>query len=402
MSVSGSTRAWARGFDGEAPVRAPLSADDLAAIPAQRGVLLLEADGGAPVLLTTAADIRARMRGRLAPPDDAPRRRTADLREVARRIRWKRTFSHFETDWQFLELARRIYPKTYPDLLSIQPAWFVHADPDAACPSVGRTREVFGDPGRYLGPFPDGRSAQRFVEALQEVFDLCRHESILRRAPRGRACVYAQMGRCGAPCDGSEPMAAYRARVAQACRCAAGDRRTIRGRLQVEMRRCAESRRYERAAAFRSRLERLGELDKDAYRHVADAEDFRFVLIQPGPNRQTARTFLADRGAIRAGPDLAYPVSPKHAERLAGRMRTPASGPRRVGVLQRRRMGLVAHYLYVSAERRGLIVRAGGDLTGEALAEQIAAGADRLGLRPGRASKGADAGRGQTGRSRGR
>ena len=33
--------------------------------------------------------------------------------------------------------------------------------------------------------------------------DLCRKHDILVQAPTGQACVYHEMGRCPAPCDGS-------------------------------------------------------------------------------------------------------------------------------------------------------------------------------------------------------
>src|SRR5512133_896673 len=98
-------------FDVALPVSPPLSDDQLAAIPAKRGVLLLEGEGERPILLLTAADIRARLRNRLAEPapDQGPKK-TADLRQITRQIKYRLCPSHFETDLTYFELAQTIFP----------------------------------------------------------------------------------------------------------------------------------------------------------------------------------------------------------------------------------------------------------------------------------------------------
>ena len=282
MAGSKAKPGWSKLFDGDAPIAAPLGADELAAIPGRRGVFLLEDAQSAPILLATAANIRSRMRFRLAPPDETSSRRV-DLREVAAHIRWKLADSHFETDWQFLELARKVYPDTYPGLLSFQPAWFIHVDRQDRCPWLQRTREVFAGAGEYFGPFRDKHAAQRFIELLQDVFDLCRCEQVLRQAPNGTPCVYAQMGRCRVPCAGGIGMDEYRGIVAEAGRCAAGDREAIRSALIAEMSRHADQRQYEQAANCKARLARLGELDKPDCRYAAPAEQVAYLLVQRGP-----------------------------------------------------------------------------------------------------------------------
>ena len=51
-------------FDGRLDVAAPLSDEQLREIPTKRGVFLLTAEDERPILLTTAASIRSRLRGR--------------------------------------------------------------------------------------------------------------------------------------------------------------------------------------------------------------------------------------------------------------------------------------------------------------------------------------------------
>jgi len=366
-------------FDGEAAIQVPMGPDALAEVPARRGVFLLVGPDAAAVLLATAANIRARLRGRLTDPAGAGRR--ADLREVARAVRWKLTDSRFETDWRYLELARRLYPDRYPEMVSFRPPWFVHVDPDAAAPCLTRSREPLAEAGRYYGPFPDGPSAGRFIDTLRDVFDLCRHDRVLRQAPNGRPCAYAEMGRCRSPCDGSMPMAEYRALIGRVCRCVEGDRRATADALAAEMRRLADRQQYERAAVCKGRLAALAALDGERYRYVAPAETFQFVLVQRGARRGRAKTFLVDRGHVRQGVTLTYPLQPRQLNAVLGRLRTLAGDARPVGRPQRDVIGLVSRTLFSGDAMKGLIARCGPALTAGGLAERIEPLAEALRLR---------------------
>ena len=369
---------WQDRFDGDVGLRAPLGPEELKSLPGRRGVFLLEGPGGEPILLATAANIRARMRFRLAAPDEKPSKRV-DLRAVAARLRWKLTHSHFETDWQFLELARVIYPGRYKQLLSFRPAWFVHVDPEDAFPWFRPTRRAQPGRGRHFGPFPDRRSPGRFIEILQDVFGLCRSERSLRRG--GSGCVYAQMGRCRAPCRGRTSMDEYRRIVADACRCAEGARQPVRLALEAEMRRLAAEKLYEQAGECKARLERLEELGREEFRHVGPIERFQYVLVQPGPSRRKAKVFFVDRGAIAPGDGLDYPLRPEQAAAAISAMRDFCAAPRPGGT-ELEGIALVSHYLFVSPQRRGLAVRYDDALDAEALIRHVESAADLLKLRP--------------------
>ncbi len=381
MAETAKACKWSKLFDGMEEVSPPLSAEELLAIPAKRGVFLLAGEGGEPILLATAADIRARVRHRLAQSDQVSRRR-ADLRDVAARVWWKLATSHFETDGHYLQLARAIYPDTYKALLASQPAWFVHLDLEESIPGFRRRKDVFARPGIYLGPFPDKHAVQRFIDCLIDGFYLCRCEQILRRAPRGRGCMYVQMGRCRAYCDGSASMDDYRKVLAEARDYAIGERGAVRAAIEREMQSLAAARQYERAAACKVRLERLAGLDSDAFSHVADARQFRYILIQPGPGPTKAKVFMVDRGAIRRGATLDYPPKANQLARTISAMESFVAKPRRPGPAQAEGIALTCRYLFGSAQRRGAAIRFDSGLTAEAMAECIESAAALLKLRP--------------------
>ena len=62
MPGSKATPAWKELFDGGVAIAAPPGLEELAGIPAKRGVFLLEGPAETPILLATAANIRSRMR----------------------------------------------------------------------------------------------------------------------------------------------------------------------------------------------------------------------------------------------------------------------------------------------------------------------------------------------------
>lgn len=389
--MAGPRQAGAFGgmFDGRLEVQPPLRQEQLVQIPARRGVFLLAAGGEQPILMATAANLRARLGGRLEELDPRQTKRSADLRAVTRAVYWKLASSHFEMDWAYLELARSIWPRAYAKLLSWRPAWFVHADPGEEHPHFARTRDVFASSGRYFGPFDSGRSAQRFIEAIQDAFDLCRDVQCLRRSPHAERCAYGQMGRCLCPCDGGVSLAGYRAAFAEAASFAGGRRRSCLEHLAERMRAAAARLRFEEAAGLKARLERLAELDSPAYRHVGPAEDFRLVLFQRSGSRRRIKVFLVDRGSILAAGPIDYPLARGQVQRRLERMaRFVAGGADRPSApADRWRIGLVAKTLFSSERQKGLILRWHEGMTAEEASSAIDAAAATLGLSAARSPK---------------
>jgi excinuclease UvrABC nuclease subunit len=361
---------WLNIFDASLPVQPPLGDEQAAGIPAKRGVFLLTGSGGEPILLATAASIRARLRGRLEAPNEDTSKRAADLREITAAIHWKLAGGHFETEWQYLELARQIYPRAYQKMLAYRPAWFVRVIPDEAYPHFERTRDVPGAGGRVVGPFYSGRDAERFIDVVQDTLDLCRDVRCLRRSPNAPRCSYGQMGRCLAPCDGSISMEDYRRAVAGAADFAAGGRAEREREWQEQMRRAAAALEFERAGALKVRLARLAELQDRAFEHVAPLEEFRFLLVQPSGSRKRMKTFFVVGGEVAEGPPLPLPVVEEQVRPILGAMAAfsiAAPAGEADESLQCRRIALVSHYLFADAKRKAVFLRWDESLAPEAV-----------------------------------
>lgn len=263
-----------------------------AAVPARWGVALLcDASGGALQLLC-AKNLRATLRRRLEAPDEslpaAPSKRV-DYRELVRSARWARVDSEFEMDLVYVDAARLAFPAHWRRLVPERSAHFVGIDPDDRAPDLVRNTTPTMK-GHVFGPFSDRAKADRWAETVRDAFDLCRYRNILAQAPRGRACAYKQMNKCPAPCDGSISMDDFRANNVRPAIEAARDPSASVARLNDEMRAHAVALEFEQAGRAKQRAATIESLSAGGVRPI---ESFRYVGVQPGARKGTAKLFLA-------------------------------------------------------------------------------------------------------------
>jgi DNA polymerase-3 subunit epsilon len=126
-------------------------------------------------------------------------------------------------------------------------------------PRLSVVRVVADDAARgaqYLGPFGSRRAAEQAVAALHEAFALrqCSGRLPARPAPGASACVLAEIGRCGAPCTGSQSASEYAGLVAAARAAIRGDVRPVVDVVLARVRALSASERFEEAATHRDRL----------------------------------------------------------------------------------------------------------------------------------------------------
>lgn len=121
-------------------------------------------------------------------------------------------------------------------------------------PRLSVVRTVRADDAAYLGPFGSRRQADNATYALYEAFPL--RQCTPRLSPRKQtpACALAEMGRCGAPCDGRQSVEQY-APVSDAVRAAMlTDVRQLAAALERRIDRLSSKLRYEDATVWRDRL----------------------------------------------------------------------------------------------------------------------------------------------------
>ncbi|MDY3865469.1 MAG: excinuclease ABC subunit UvrC [Eubacteriales bacterium] len=145
-------------------------------------------------------------------------------------------------------------------------------------PRVVVTRERRADRGKYFGPYSSSAAAHEAADTVTRVFSLptCRRV-FPRDIGKERPCLYAQMGRCAAPCTGTVPPEAYRELIRGAVGVLSGNVRETREGLMAAMIEAAEGERFELAAHYRDAMAALDRLS-DKQKVVGDADENRDVL----------------------------------------------------------------------------------------------------------------------------
>jgi DNA polymerase-3 subunit epsilon len=121
-------------------------------------------------------------------------------------------------------------------------------------PRLSQVRELRDDGAAYLGPFGSRRQAEAAMTALHDTFPIRQCTGRLSERHTSPACALADMGRCGAPCEGRESTSAYAEHVegVRAAMHASPDRVVAAVTRRIE--RLAAALRYEEAARHRDRL----------------------------------------------------------------------------------------------------------------------------------------------------
>jgi excinuclease UvrABC nuclease subunit len=270
-------------------------------LPAKPGVLVIEAADGSTLSLLTTADLRRAAVARLGPPArDTPPSPRPDLRGIARNLRAVTVGSAFEADWAYLQLARSRLPDSYRHVRDRWQAWFVHCDAGVPFPQWLKSAQPVqpaSSQSACVGPFPDKHVAHRFIEMIEDAFDLCRYHHVLIQAPHATACAYKEMGRCPAPCDGSIDMQRYLQQVRDSITFA---RQPIasRQRWQADMVTSSARMDFEAAQRSKNRLDRTASALKPQFAHVRDIDEFRFLAVLPGERANRARLMIVIGGDI--------------------------------------------------------------------------------------------------------
>lgn len=317
--------------------------------------------------------------------------RRADLSQIVRHVRWQPTHSVFEATYEYHRIARVVLPDTYLKNIAFGPAWFVQVDAGAEVPRFAVGKSITPASGVTLGPFATQQDANRFVQILEDAFDLCRHLPILEQAPHGQPCAYFEMGRCPAPCNASIPMSQYRETVARAVRFATGERDDTRAEWQRQMREAAGGLEFERAAAIKQRIDRAQEIEHPAFRFVRPIQAFSWLIVQRDAGTTRVKPFFVLAGAIEPGEPVRLKDLDAAVARWHERMRKPAppaaqdstqarpaptiqngpAGGAGSGLLSEH-IWLVSHFLF-RRERTGLFLDAAALPEPGALAETIRA-----------------------------
>ncbi|MFF5204772.1 DEDD exonuclease domain-containing protein [Streptosporangium sp. NPDC000396] len=220
-------------------------------MPASPGVYVFEDERGEPLYVGKSTNLRNRVRSYFTAAETRPRIR--EMIGIVERVRPIVCATPLEAEVRELRLIGSAKPRynrrsRFPEKM----VWLKLTD--EPFPRLSIVREVKDDGAGYLGPFTSTRAAEDARAALHEAVPL--RQCTERITPRtGRsACALAEIGRCGAPCEGRQAVEEYGLHVATARQAMETDATAVMSALEARMERLALDQRYEEAAADRDRL----------------------------------------------------------------------------------------------------------------------------------------------------
>ena len=253
----------------------------LRSIPTLPGVFALhgtpapEGQPPAQPYLTRAADLRRRITRILAPPDSQSKR--LNLRSRVARIDYTITGSEFESTLTLyhasaaafgLDEARR--------RLKLRTPFFLRFTAENDYPRVYSTNRLSKRAlANFYGPFPSRAAADRYCDAVLDLFKLRRCVEDLVPYPEHPGCVYGEMNKCLAPCNQACTPAGAAAYAAEAAAMHAffdthGE--SMLARLTADRERASAELDFERAAELHAQWQKV-----KAAAALADS------LVQPIP-----------------------------------------------------------------------------------------------------------------------
>lgn len=176
--------------------------------------------------------------------------------------------------------------KTYP---------YIYLDLSADFPRFEITRKIInGKNIKYFGPF--FRGAKEILDAVYLEFKLVQKKSCIKEK---RACIFHQIGRCHAPCEGKISKADY-GKIIQAATKKIKQPNLLIANLSSIMQNLSENENYEEAAKIRDQIEIIGDLGIKVKIDIKKLENFEVIAINSLHSVICAIRFSVRDGKIAA------------------------------------------------------------------------------------------------------
>jgi len=280
----------------------------LRGVPALPGVFAL--CGARPEdepYLTRTADLRRRMRRLLNPPESQSKR--LNLRDKVARIEYCVTGSDFESSLVLYRAAEAMFG--YPQArkrLKLHTPCFLRLTIEKEHPRVYATNRLSkrGLENTY-GPFPSRAAAERYCDAVLDLFKLRRCHEDLEPYPEHPGCVYGEMKKCMEPCKQACTAEQY---VAESLAVKAFfDTRgeSMLGQISAEREKASAEMEFEKAAALHVQWQKVKAAASLADEIVRPVPALNAVIVQKaavteGEHPEQAAIFLLKGGCL-AGPE---------------------------------------------------------------------------------------------------
>lgn len=219
-------------------------------LPTGPGVYVFRDPQGRALYVGTSRSVRTRVRNYFTASE--PRTRMAEMIALADRVDAISCAHALEAEVRELRLIAEHKPPYNRRSRHPERAIYLRLT-DEPFPRLSRVRDLRDD-AVALGPFTSVRDAQDAADALHAAVPLRQCTGRLSPRVQRPACALADLGHCGAPCDGREDVATYAGHVTAARAAITGDPTPVIDAATRRMDRLADQGRYEEAAHERDRM----------------------------------------------------------------------------------------------------------------------------------------------------
>ena len=174
--------------------------------------------------------------------------------------------------------------KTYP---------YLCVDISEDYPRILLTRKVFKSQSiHYFGPYSSG--GRDLLDSLYETFPLAQKESCLKGK---KACLFYQIKRCLAPCEGKISKEDYRKILEQALECIQNPKKIL-AILDKKMQFLSENLRFEEAMVLRDRIAKIKQISPLSGVDFARMEDLDIFALEIEGNKGVLVKFFVRGGRV--------------------------------------------------------------------------------------------------------
>src|ERR1700741_1172922 len=185
-----------------------------------------------------------------------------DLREITGRIEFIRTDSTFETLYVLYRERKSYFPKTYRKMRTFRLFTLMKLNRKQRFPRIYASRQIKAGVD-YFGPFISRGQFTKLKTTLERTFRLRPCLYNIRGNDPHPDCLYFQMHTCSRPCNNDIDRPGYLQDVQQAIAFIQGMDSDVEAPIMERMKTLADEMQFEKAEAFRRRLEKVQRARQD-------------------------------------------------------------------------------------------------------------------------------------------
>jgi DNA polymerase-3 subunit epsilon len=290
----------------------------LSQAPETPGVYALKNSSDTSLYIGKAKCLADRLRSHFTAVESSGARKRKMLQKV-RAVDWTTT----DTELEAILLESRRIKAQKPRYNRAQRRYynrpFIRLDTTHEYPTISWTYRLEADEAEYYGPVRNTDQAEMVVDVVGRFFQI--RECDDERLRLGQRCLYADMDRCGAPCEAQEPEA-YAEEVDGVRAFLTGQDQSVVDRLRDRMHRASEELDFEKAAQIRDTVEQLERILEKQRVAAAPVRRHNAALVHRENDRDDRVDVLLVRyGQFEASISCSQPLTPEQQAQLQERCR---------------------------------------------------------------------------------